>query len=1053
MLNSLRILIVDDDELDRRAARRALLACDLDVEVAEADRGADALARLASEPFDGVLLDFQLPDADGLEILREAQVRGIATPIIMLTGLGDEMIAVELMKAGAADYLPKAKLTPEALARTLRNAVRVRRAEADAARAESERGRLMEHLAAEQGQMEAVLTSMTDGLVVSGLDSTILAMNPAALTMLGYQTLEDIRKPLHEFGDMFVLTASDGRELSLDEWPLSRALRGETFSDFEVGLRRRDMGRAWTASFGGTPVRGRTGEAILAIVTMHDITEIKQAQRRAAFLADAGAILASSLEVQVTLKSVVQLAASGLVDWCAINVREPSGAIRLLAAAHADPDHEARGVEMQRLYPPKPEASLGVGRVLRTGEPHLIADVSEDTLRAAAQDADHLRRMRALGTRSFLCVPLWARGRVLGALSFASTEGGRTYDAGDLALAEELGQQISAAMDNARLFEEAQMRAEREALINKIGQALRVTLDMEEILQIVTEQVGRALKVSRCSCARLSHVRDTFEVAPQQYTAPGVLPLTFSYRPADCPPDAVQAWMAGRPVVSHDYTQDQTSLDAGVRDLTRAFIACPIFLRGLLNGLFIVHQNDGPRAWTQDEVDFLSAVTDILALALENARLYAREHRVADMLQSAFLTDIPDRLPGLTLGANYSSGRLDESRVGGDYYDAFCLPDGRVALVIADVSGKGLNAAVQTATVKYSLRAFAAEAAAPSLVLTRLNRLLCSDSSGLGDHFVTLFYAVFEPATGRLAWTSAGHETMLLKRAGGGSALLEANGQILGIGDHTYEQTVDVLEPGDSLVLYTDGLTEARATGSREMLELDRVRELIETAPSEAGAGALAARLQEAAMQWTGSRPHDDMALLVARRSHAAEPGETAADAADGLFLGGMLSWKGGAGQEGAGRDGGGEEEGMEAGEKLFGFRFPSRADCAAEVRQAIGHWMPTLGFDREATEDFQTAVTEAVTNAVCHGSPAGEADEVGITAHRTSDGSLRVEVADHGAGVPPSRLPSAMPAPDVLSGRGLPLMQHLADAVEFRPAAEGHSVVLLKRRPNPARK
>jgi len=839
MLNSLRILIVDDDVLDRRAARRALLSSDLNVEIAESERGAEALARLASEPFDG-----------------------------------DELVAVELMKAGAADYLPKAKLTPEALARTLRNAVRVRRAEAEAARAESERGRLMEDLAAEQGQMEAVLTSMTDGLVVSDLEGNVLAMNPAALTMLGYHTLEDVRKPLREFADTLALTTLDGRELGVDEWPLSRALRGETFSDFEVNLRRRDTGRAWTASFGGTRARGRTGEAILAIVTMHDVTEIKQAQRRAAFLADAGAILASSLEVQVTLKNVVHLAASRLVDWCAINVREPSGAIHLLAAAHADPNQEARGLEMQRLYPLDPEAPLGVGRVLRTGQPQLLPDLTEDTLGAVARDPEHLSRLRSLGLRSYLCVPLWARGRVLGALSFASTRSGRTYDGDDLALAEELGQQISVAMDNARLFEEAQMRAEREALINKIGQALRVTLDMEEILQIVTEQVGRALKVSRCSCARLNHVRDTFEVAPQQYTAPGVPPLTFSYRPADCPLDAVQAWMAGRPVVSHDYTQDQTSLDAGVRDLTRAFIACPIFLRGQLNGLFIVHQNGGPRAWTQEEVDFLSAVTDILALALENARLYAREHRVADMLQSAFLTDIPDRLPGLTLGANYSSGRLDESRVGGDYYDAFRLPDGRVALVIADVSGKGLNAAVQTATVKFSLRAFATEAAAPGLVLTRLNKLLCSDSSGLGDHFVTLFYAVFDPATGRLVWTSAGHETMIVKRAGGGSALLEANGQILGIGDHTYEQSVDALELGDSLVLYTDGLTEARGAGSREMLELGRVRELIEAIPSEAGAGALAARLQEAAMQWTGGRPHDDMALLVARRSQAAEPGK-----------------------------------------------------------------------------------------------------------------------------------------------------------------------------------
>ena len=1043
MSNRLRVLIVDDDELDRLATRRALAASDLDADFAEADRGAEALARLAAEAFDGVLLDFQLPDADGLEILHQARARGIAVPIIMLTGRGDELMAVEMIKAGAADYLPKAKLTPESLARALRNAVRVRRAEGEAALAEAERGLLMESLAAEQGQMEAVLTSMTDGLVVSDLGGNVVAMNPAALAMLGYRTLEEVRQPLSKFADTLVLTTLDGRELELDEWPLARALRGETFSNFEANLRRRDTGRTWTTSFGGTAARGRTGEAILAVVTMHDITQIKKAQHRAAFLAEAGAILASSLETEATLKSVVALAASRLVDWCAVNVQEPSGAIRLIAAAHADPDQEARAVEMLRRYPLDPEAPLGVGRVLRTGKPELIADVTEGTLAAVARDPEHERLLHSLGTRSYLCAPLWARGHVLGTLSFASTQSGRSYDEGDLALAEELGQRISAALDNARLFEETRKQAEREALINQIGQALRVTLDTGEILLIVTEQVGHALKVSRCSCARLNPARDTLDVMPQQYTAPGVPAMTFSYRLADCPADAVETWIAGRPVVSDDYTQDQTSLDAGIRDLTRAFIACPLFLRGQFNGLFIVHQNDGVRFWTQDEVDFLCAVTDILALALENARLYAREHRVADMLQSAFLTDIPDRMPGLTLAASYSTG-MDESRVGGDYYDAFRLPAGRVALVIADVSGKGLNAAVQTATVKYSLRAFAAEAAAPGLVLTRLNRLLCSDSSGLGDHFVTLFYAVFDPVTGRLAWASAGHETMMLKRAGGGSTLLEANGPILGVADHTYDQGLDSLEPGDALILYTDGLTEARGAGSREMLDLARVRDLVEAMPPEAGAGALSARLQEAAARWTGGRPQDDMALMVARRLQGIED-EAAAEAADTLLLPATLSWKKGEGDVGGG--GRADEPETDAGERLFAFRFPCRADCAAEVRQAVGHWMPALGFDRTDTEDFQTAVTEAVTNAVRHGSPGGDADEFSITGHRTADGALRIEVTDRGAGLAPSGISLAMPDPDAPGGRGLPLMQHLADAVEFRPTAEGHSVVLFKRR------
>ena len=298
----------------------------------------------------------------------------------MLTGHGDEMVAVELMKAGAADYLPKAKLSPEALARTLRNAVRVRRAEAEAARAESERGRLMENLAAEQGQLEAVLTSMTDGLVVSDLDGNVLAMNPAALTMLGYHTPDEIRRPLHEFADTLALTTPDGRELGVDEWPLSRALRGETFSDFEVNMRRRDTGRAWAASFGGTPVRGRTGEAILAIVTMHDITAIKQAQRRAAFLADAGAILASSLEVQTTLKNVVQLAASRLVDG-APSTSESRRGLSAFWRRHTPILLRSRAAwKLQRLYASDPEAAFGVGYVLRTGKAQLIEDVTEDIL-------------------------------------------------------------------------------------------------------------------------------------------------------------------------------------------------------------------------------------------------------------------------------------------------------------------------------------------------------------------------------------------------------------------------------------------------------------------------------------------------------------------------------------------------------------------------------------------------------------------------------------------------------------------------------------------------
>ena len=456
------------------------------------------------------------------------------------------------------------------------------------------------------------------------------------------------------------------------------------------------------------------------------------------------------------------------------------------------------------------------------------------------------------------------------------------------------------------------------------------------------------------------------------------------------------------------------------RPAPRAFIAAPVFMRGEWAGLFVVQQTDRPRAWTPDEVLLMTSIADMLALALENARQYTREHRVADMLQAAFLPDIPDHLLGLDLAKAYSPG-LNEAQVGGDLYDAFALPDGRVALVIADVSGKGLGAAVQTATVKYSLRAFAAEAAAPGLVLRRLNRTLRNEASGLGEHFVTLFYAVYDPATGRVTYASAGHEAQLIKRAGGGVTLLPANGPILGLTDHIYGQDVDYLHPGDSLVLYTDGLTEARAAGTRELLELDRVVAAVDHLHPGCGAGALVAFLEQFARDWTQDRPQDDLALLVAQRSAEASQ----------------------AGTRTAVRV---REEAT--GELLFGFAFPSCPDYAAEVRQAVAHWMELLGYDRTQTEDFQTAVTEAVTNAVRHGSPRGDADQFRVSGYRRPEDAFVVEVADSGPGLPKTDASPAMPAPDALGGRGLPLMHVLADEVAFQSSEAGLRIRLVKTRP-----
>ena len=147
--------------------------------------------------------------------------------------------------------------------------------------------------------------------------------------------------------------------------------------------------------------------------------------------------------------------------------------------------------------------------------------------------------------KSYVCVPLIARDRTFGAITLITAESGRQYDAADLELAEELAGRAALAVDNARLYDETRARAERESLINRIGQTLRGSLDPERLLKDATEAVGLALGVNRCLLARLAAARDFLEVAPQQYMTPGVAPsasvLPLAVHPRSC-------WRSGRPV-------------------------------------------------------------------------------------------------------------------------------------------------------------------------------------------------------------------------------------------------------------------------------------------------------------------------------------------------------------------------------------------------------------------------------------------------------------------------------------------------------------------------
>ena len=196
--------------------------------------------------------------------------------------------------------------------------------------------------------------------------------------------------------------------------------------------------------------------------------ELYETQRRSAedqrFVAQASELLASSLEYERTLANVAALAVSEFADWCAIDMLEPAGSLSRLAIAHRDPEKVQLANELAEKYPPDSDAPYGVPNVIRTRQPELFSEISDELLvQAAAETPELLQLLRELGLRSSMCVPLVVRDRVLGAITFIAAESGRRYDERDLVTAEDLARRAATAVDNALLYREAQA-ARREAL-------------------------------------------------------------------------------------------------------------------------------------------------------------------------------------------------------------------------------------------------------------------------------------------------------------------------------------------------------------------------------------------------------------------------------------------------------------------------------------------------------------------------------------------------------------------------------------------------------------
>ena len=197
------------------------------------------------------------------------------------------------------------------------------------------------------------------------------------------------------------------------------------------------------------------GRLVRAWGIQRDVTERRRAEKMQRFLTESSAVLASSLDYRATLSNVARLAVPTLADWCAVDVIGEDGVLERLAVEHQDPEKVALAYELQERYPADPNSPRGVHQVLRTGEPEMMPEIPPDLIEDAARDEEHREILRELGLRSYIVVPLLARGRTVGAISLVAAESGRVYGEADLEVVQELARRAALAVDNAKLYEEA----------------------------------------------------------------------------------------------------------------------------------------------------------------------------------------------------------------------------------------------------------------------------------------------------------------------------------------------------------------------------------------------------------------------------------------------------------------------------------------------------------------------------------------------------------------------------------------------------------------------
>jgi PAS domain S-box-containing protein len=581
-------------------------------------------------------------------------------------------------------------------------------------------------------------------------------------------------------------------------------------------------------------VRDASGAVVRWFGTSTDIDAQKRGEMSLQFMADLSALFASAsfTDIAATLRQLVRLVVPTVADRCYIYLSDDDGALTCRAASS-----DVR---------PNERIAETIDNVYLTGR---------SITQAASARSDHA-----------VVVPLVTRGKPFGAIAFLEPIGERLLGEAGMQLAELVATRTAVVLESSRLYQRERRTAEHLRYIADAGKHLSTSLDLqatlEELSRVFVPQLADVVVVNLCGADGKPYVAATSFADPTLASlAESVRGQTYTRQ--FVPEPARRAFLEGRPHIIHavddaflrEHVVEAMFPIARCISLGTSLITLPLLSNGALLGslsLFAA-RDDIERAYTEDDIPFYQELAQRGALAIKNAQNYGREHRVADILQKASLPVSLPRVPGINFTSVYEPGK-SEAHIGGDWYDAIRLADGRVVISIGDVAGSGLEAAVTMSNLRHVLRGVAQVDADPILLLDAADKTLRAEH----DRMVTAFVGVLDPITLTLTYASAGHPPPYLRSPRGRIGQLPCAGLPLGLRERNEEpaRTIE-LERGSLLVLYTDGLTES----TRDIEAGERRIEAALALRAVSGASDVARAIHDAVLG-TGT-PSDDVAILT----------------------------------------------------------------------------------------------------------------------------------------------------------------------------------------------